>query len=294
MKNIIKILVALFLLVSTGAASPVVSVLPQNTEVNVGDTFTVDIYVDPGNDEVYGAQFTLNFTASKIYAIAIEKKPLLTQDAVSSFVFKSCDNGANECKYAESRISVSNGISLPGTLATVTFRADAEGVAHLDLNNVKLAEPSSNIIDGVIVNDGTVTVIQPPDKPVLAIIDLEYDTINLKKNARNKLITSYIELPGHDVNDIVLSTIRMITPSGDSIRIYPGTEVGDYDEDAIPDLAVKFDMSTLVSYLSNDDKASYYAELSITGELVDGTTFEGSDTVRVINMGKNTAKGKNK
>ncbi len=44
---------------------------------------------------------------------------------------------------------------------------------------------------------------------------------------------------------------------------------------------MKFDRQELISYLSVGD-----VTLTVTGELNDGTPFEGSDTIRVINKGK--------
>jgi len=57
--------------------------------------------------------------------------------------------------------------------------------------------------------------------------------------------------------------------------------VGDYDEDGILDLMVKFDRQEVISLLEEGD-----ATLTVSGELLDGTPFEGSDTIRVISPGR--------
>ena len=53
-------------------------------------------------------------------------------------------------------------------------------------------------------------------------------------------------------------------------------EIGDYDEDGVPDLKVKFNRQDLIAILIVGE-----ATLTVTGE-VNGVSFEGSDTIRVI------------
>jgi len=110
--------------------------------------------------------------------------------------------------------------------------------------------------------------------PVIsATMDINPDTLNLK--SKGKWITCYIELPeGYNVFDIDVSTIM----SNDTTPMdsYAPAEMGDYDEDGILDLMVKFDRQEVIALLSAGE-----ATLAITGE-VDGTPFEGSDSIRVI------------
>ncbi len=58
--------------------------------------------------------------------------------------------------------------------------------------------------------------------------------------------------------------------------------IGDYDVDGVPDLMVKFDRSDVQATLEPVDEV----EVTVSGQLTDGTTFEGSDTIRVIEKGK--------
>ena len=59
------------------------------------------------------------------------------------------------------------------------------------------------------------------------------------------------------------------------------TEIGDYDDDGLPDLMVKFDRSDVCEILDPGDEV----EITVTGELTDETPFQGSDTIRVIDKG---------
>jgi len=109
-------------------------------------------------------------------------------------------------------------------------------------------------------------------------IDIKPDTLNLK--SKGKWITCYIELPeGHNVDDIDISTILL----NDQVpaESHP-TGIGDNDNDGVPDLMVKFDRSAVQQILQASDDV----EIVVTGELNDGTPFEGSDMIRVIDKGK--------
>jgi len=115
-----------------------------------------------------------------------------------------------------------------------------------------------------------------PSSTVRATVDIQPDTLNVK--SKGKWVTAYIELPdGYDVADIDVSTVMLegTIPAED----HP-TKIGDYDDDGIPDLMVKFDRQALIDYL---DGTTGEVTLTVSGELNDGTSFEGSDTVTVIN-----------
>ncbi|MCK4365671.1 MAG: hypothetical protein KAW45_06445 [Thermoplasmatales archaeon] len=107
-----------------------------------------------------------------------------------------------------------------------------------------------------------------------ATIDIDPDTLNL--NSSGKWITCYIELPdGYDVTDIDISTILLndVVPAEN----HP-TNIGDHDNDGIPDLMVKFDRQDVIDILEVGESV----EIKITGELVDGIRFEGVDYIKVI------------
>lgn len=156
--------------------------------------------------------------------------------------------------------------------------------------------PSPGISDGIVVvgnENGKVYAFGP----IPATIDIGPDTLNLKSHCcHENWITTYIEMPdGYNVEDIDCSSILLegeISP--DSCDRPTESVVGDYDNDGIPDLMVKFDRGDvidLVKALNLDLPAE--VELSVTGSLTDGTQFEGSDTIRVIENGmhKNRHRG---
>lgn len=124
--------------------------------------------------------------------------------------------------------------------------------------------------------------------PQTALVDIDPDTLNLKSNGR--WITAYITLPdGYNVADIVPASINIVKIEGESCPSEYGQpadltfppQIGDRDEDGIPDLTVKFDRQTLVNVLCVDDVA-----ITIEGNLTSGMKFSGTDKIRVINRGK--------
>ncbi len=125
--------------------------------------------------------------------------------------------------------------------------------------------------------------LAPPKIPTT--IDLDPNTLNLK--SKGKGITCYIELPeGYDVADIDVSTIMLNDTVPAELH---STQVGDYDEDGIPDLMVKFDREEVISLIEsnlNTRERVCTATLTITGKLYDGTPFQGRDSIRVLILRK--------
>jgi len=125
----------------------------------------------------------------------------------------------------------------------------------------------------------------PDIGPLQAFLNIDPGTLNLRSKGR--WITTYIELPeGYDVNDIDVSTILLneTIPS----ELHP-ISIGDYDDDGVPDLMVKFDRAVVIAYISSivnmtqltEDKSMTIA-LQVSGELTNGTPFYGSDTITTL------------
>ena len=118
-----------------------------------------------------------------------------------------------------------------------------------------------------------------------ATIDINPGTLNLK--SKGNWITVYTELPeDYSVEDIDIYSIFLSKINGESLAspLYTvgPSEIGDYDENDIPDLMVKFDRQELISLL----EITGTVELSVYGELLDGTPFEGCTNIQVIDKGK--------
>jgi len=142
--------------------------------------------------------------------------------------------------------------------------------------------------DGGVITD----TIQVVVKPIPVAIDCNPDTLNLRSGG--KWITCYIELPaGYDVWQIDGSTVFL----NGVIPIYLGKEgwakpesnksnIMDHDEDGILERMVKFDRETVQDILKPEEAVI----LTATGKVFynqDLADFEGQDTIKVIEKGKN-------
>ena len=105
------------------------------------------------------------------------------------------------------------------------------------------------------------------------VIDFEPDTLNLR--SPGKFVTVYIELPeDFDVSNLNVSTLRL----NDTVfALSAPVTVGDYDEDGIADLMVKFARQQVIEVLGSGTQM-----VILTGRLSDGRPIAGIDFIRVI------------
>jgi parallel beta-helix repeat protein len=121
-----------------------------------------------------------------------------------------------------------------------------------------------------------------------ATIYVEPEVLNLK--GEGEWFDAFIELPeGYNVADIDVSTI--VLNNTIPAELTPRA-INDYDGDGIPDLMVKFNR-TAVSQLILSEGIKYgNVTLTVSGQLNDGTLFEGSDVIRVKMPGDVNMDGK--
>jgi hypothetical protein len=121
--------------------------------------------------------------------------------------------------------------------------------------------------------------------PIDAMVDIDPDVLNL--SSQGEWVTCYIELPsGYSVDDIELGSVALSAVDGGQIEPPLYREgpiaVGDYNYNGVPDLMVKFDRQELIGILYGSIVPPVDVELTVSGELVDNTLFEGIDIVQAI------------
>ena len=94
-----------------------------------------------------------------------------------------------------------------------------------------------------------------------------------------------------DVNRIDTASVRLvgISPIRWSTKNVSSPDVCDGSGDGITDLTFKFDTSEIVDAIG-DVKDGEEIVLTISGELEDGTKFQGEDIVRILKKGKGEGK----
>ncbi len=121
-----------------------------------------------------------------------------------------------------------------------------------------------------------------------ATVDIDPDTLNLW--SYGNWITAYVELPeGCNASDIDAATVKL---NNTIVAEMHPDGIGDEDSDGIPDLMVKFDRAAVAAYIMANVDSALLVErrgvtitLAVTGNLNDGTAFEGSDTIKVMCRG---------
>jgi hypothetical protein len=162
MKGMFLIILSIVMLCAAAQpalSAPIISIEPSDQVVLQGDTFTVNITIDPQGIETMGAQYYFYFNNTMLNATKQVEGNFLSQDGASTNTFANkINNTIGVIEYGETRIGVTYGVITYGVLTSITFRAFEPGICGLNLSDVVLSDPDANEIPGVIVNNGTVDI----------------------------------------------------------------------------------------------------------------------------------------
>jgi uncharacterized protein involved in high-affinity Fe2+ transport len=141
MKEMQKVIITVLLVVSCMinlAAAAEMSVSQQPTGIEIGDTFTVDVTVDPMGDGIYAAQYDLSFNANILSATTQTEGDFLGQNGAETWVvMNTIDNDIGKMTYGETRLGdPERGSAESGVLASITFEVIGAGISDLTLSNV--------------------------------------------------------------------------------------------------------------------------------------------------------------
>ena len=181
-RTILAGLVSIVLLIGTPfmtaqAAPAVVSVSPPSVDVSQGQTFTVNITVDPKGNEICAAQYVLLYSDNNLLnATSQTQGPFLSQDGLETIVVANIiNNTLGKVEYGEFRTGegLEHGVTAPGALASITFEViGTSGRSNLKLSDVILLDPNEEELETEI-NDGTVIIGKVTGEPAIADITVE-------------------------------------------------------------------------------------------------------------------------
>jgi len=124
----------------------------------------------------------------------------------------------------------------------------------------------------------------PTPPTIMASVDIDPDTLNLQSTG--KWITAYTQLPeGYSASDIDATSILLndtVAPISDPKYGFVKDALVDYNRDGVLEYMLKFDRATVTSWIYQSIGMQHEVKLTITGELTDGTPFEGTDIVSVV------------
>jgi len=138
------------------------SVSPSSVEASHGDSFTIEIKVEPGGAEIYGAQYYLYFNPTLLKATSQSQGTFLSQDGATTAVIRNeINNSVGKIEYGESRMGAEHGVTNPGVLTSITFEVvGTSGTSELKLSNVILSDRNVTSIEATI-ESGKVDVSAP-------------------------------------------------------------------------------------------------------------------------------------
>ncbi|AFV22940.1 hypothetical protein Mpsy_0731 [Methanolobus psychrophilus R15] len=130
--------------VVTGSEYSAISVVPSAGVVAPGETFSLDVYIDP-KQPVTGAQLNMHYS-TLASVTSVRDGGLFKMGGLSNtFQSGTIDNSAGVLRNVYSAIVGSGTVSTPGSMATVDMVAGASsGMLELTLSNVVLSDAYSN------------------------------------------------------------------------------------------------------------------------------------------------------
>ena len=145
-------------IMASGAA---VGIDPASQEVSAGDTFTVNVTVDPAGYGVSSGSVKIVFDAAVMQVDSVVAGDLLGASPIVPSGFPKIDN-TNGTVYVElARAGVTPVPTAKGTFATITFTVRSiapPGTYAIDITTAVFADENYADISGITLNNGTVTV----------------------------------------------------------------------------------------------------------------------------------------
>ena len=154
--NINKIIIFLFgLTLITGQASAIrMEIIPSSGTIYPGQTFDMNVFIDPQGSEIAGGQLNFAFDSSLIRVNDVTEGNLFSQKGAGTYFNEGTINNSlgsvlNVFGLILGRYNVSN----PGVFITISATAvGPTGSTQITLSNVKFNGPEDNTIPVEVIN----------------------------------------------------------------------------------------------------------------------------------------------
>jgi hypothetical protein len=166
---LITILLFVIILFVSFASANTVSIIPSSTNVNVGNTFSINVSVTTSTSNLYSLQFDLNYNPAVLTLNSLSPGTFLLNNSTIVFNYASFGSGLADNVYSarnKTFTAPDPGVTGTGSVAVLSFTATAAGNSGLNLSNVIWVNSSilnasvANVIP--TLNNGSVVVNIPP------------------------------------------------------------------------------------------------------------------------------------
>jgi hypothetical protein len=138
-----------------------ISISPSTTTVAPGESFSLDVYIDP-TQALTGSQFDLQYSQLASISTVDEGDLFTTGDLATTFQYDSIDNAAGLLDNVYAAIVGSGTITSPDVMATIEMVAgSSSGILNIGLSDVILSDVNSNPA-GYTVSNATVLIDTAP------------------------------------------------------------------------------------------------------------------------------------
>ena len=178
-----------------------VNVTPSSQVVNAGETFSVDITIDPA-EPIAGVQFNLSFDPSLLTANSVTEGNLFN-GYTTQFDPGTTDNTNGLITDVTGVITTPGaGVSSPGAFASISFTSkNTNGVSPLDLSFVKVGNPDATAVI-IEITHGSVQVKNASLLPISMIDEIIPYKHHLKEAPLS--ITTSITSAGSGIKEVSL------------------------------------------------------------------------------------------
>jgi len=223
----------LIMLAAIGTASAAtVSVVPSSQNAAPGETFSVNVNIDSGSDNLQAAHVELNYDINVLTNVLFTPGSL-----IGSAILNEPGNGVTPGKitYGAARTSGNLAVPVNGTFFTVQFtvkNSAPAGLSNLDLAGVSLSKDTINKISSPTVNNGQVNIGTPCNSAKVWVVPQTQNAppgaifsvnVNIDSGSDN-LQAAHVEL-NYDTS--VLTNVLFLPGSliGSAIQDEPGSGV---------------------------------------------------------------------